>query len=129
MGEGKLLNVTVPGCCIQSGFAAKKGDSLTLRLMFPQTGDRFLVGRAVVRWVKGSRFGVEFIEMDDAEQLRYKALVDDLLQFQIPAPVPAHEQFSRRPGRVNRHLGTSEMGRESRRGGIPTSQEGLLVAA
>lgn len=105
MGEGQLLNATVPGCLIQSGFTAKKGDSLTLRLTFPLTGDTFLVAQAVVRWVAGFRFGVEFIQMSRLEQVRYKALVNDLLKFQTPSHAPsARKRFSHQPGGVNWHL-------------------------
>jgi hypothetical protein len=105
MSDGQVLNATVPGCCIQSKCPATKGDSLRLRVMFPQTGDTFLVVQAVVRWVTGSRFGVEFIEMDPTEQVLYKALIDALLQFEAPKHgQPARKQFSQHSGGVNWHL-------------------------
>lgn len=104
-GEGDVLDLTVPGCLIQSRFSAKKGDSLTLRLAFAQTGVTFLVARAVVRWVEGSRFGVEFIEMDQKERLRYNATVDKLIQHQANSHAQsAKKRYSRQPGGLNWHL-------------------------
>lgn len=104
-GEGHVLDLTVPGCLIESRFSAKKGDSLTLRLAFPQAGATFLVARAVVRWVDGPRFGVEFIEMDQKERLRYNATVDKLLQHQAASHAqPSRKRYSRQPGGLNWHL-------------------------
>ena len=58
------------------------GDSVTLRLGLPQEGDTIRVALGVVRWVQGAPFGVEFIEMDQKERLRYNATVDNFLQQQ-----------------------------------------------
>ena len=84
--EGTVLDVTVPGCLIQSSsVSARKGDSLTLRVTIPQVRATFLVARAVVRWVDELRFGVEFVEMDPKERVRYNATVNRLLQQQAPS--------------------------------------------
>jgi hypothetical protein len=80
--EGQVLDLSVPGCLIDSPVSPKKGDSLTLCLDLPQVGALFCVARAVVRWVQGSRFGVEFIEMDQTERLHYNAAVANFLQHQ-----------------------------------------------
>ena len=85
-GNGTVLDVTVPGCLIESRLPVRKGDSLTLRVTIPQVRATFLVARAVVRWVDGLRFGVEFIEMQSKERVRFNATVDRLLQQQGPLP-------------------------------------------
>ena len=105
MGEEQVLDLTVPGCLIDSPLSPQKGDSLTLRLDFPQAGATFRIALGVVRWVQGSCFGVEFIEMDQQEQLRYNAIVGKLLQHRAASPVrPNPKSYSRQPGRVNWHL-------------------------
>ena len=81
--EGQVLNLTVPGCLIDSPLTPKKGDSLTLCVSLSQGGATFRVARGVVRWVEGSRFGVEFIEMDHLERFRYNATVGRFLSQQV----------------------------------------------
>ena len=81
-GKGQVLDLTVPGCLIDSPLVPNKGDSLVLRMNLPQEGATFRVARGVVRWVLGTCFGVEFIEMDHRERLRYNATVDKLLHQQ-----------------------------------------------
>ncbi len=83
IGEGQVLDLTVPGCLIDSPCSPRQGDSLELCLDIPHLGVMFRVARGVVRWVQGSRFGVEFIEMDPREQFLYNALVGTVLDEQI----------------------------------------------
>lgn len=82
IGEGQVLDLTVPGCSIHGSPSPNKGDSLELCLDLHQTGAMFTVTRGIVRWVQGSRFGVEFIEMDQTERLRYNAVVATCLRHQ-----------------------------------------------
>lgn len=74
-GKGQILNLTVPGCMVESTVAPQKGDCMTLCLLIPQFGATFHVSMGVVRWVKGGRFGVEFIAMNQKDRLRYNACV------------------------------------------------------
>ena len=105
MGEGQVLDLTVPGCLIDSPLSPKQGDSLTLRVSLPQGGATFRVALGVVRWVQGSRFGVEFIEMDQKERLRYNATVGAFLHQQAANPArPDQTSYSRQAGGVNWHL-------------------------
>jgi len=83
ISEGQVLDLTGPGCLIDSPCSPHKGDSLTLCLDIPQMGALFSVARGVVRWVEGSRFGVEFIEMDPRERFHYNAIVGALLDEQV----------------------------------------------
>ncbi len=82
IGEGQVIDLTVPGCSIDGSHSPKKGDSLELCLDLCQAGAMFSVIRGVVRWVQGSRFGIEFIEMDQTERLRYNAVVATCLRHQ-----------------------------------------------
>ena len=83
IGEGQVLDLTLPGCLVDSPLSPNKGDSLTLCLDIPHVGALFNIARGVVRWVQGSRFGVEFIEMDLRERFQYNAFIDTLLDEQV----------------------------------------------
>ena len=60
-GEGHALDLTVPGCLIESPVSVNEGDYLQLNVFIPGLTSPFSVPRAAVRWTNGSRFGVEFI--------------------------------------------------------------------
>lgn len=79
-GKGQVLDLTVPGCMIESAFPPRKGDSVRLNLFIQEFGAHFCVSMGVVRWVNGSRFGVEFIGMAESDRLRYNACVGDRLR-------------------------------------------------
>lgn len=83
IGEGQVLDLTLPGCLIDSPCSPRQGDSLELCLDIPQVGALFNIARGVVRWVQGARFGVEFIEMDPRERFQYNAFVGTLLDEQV----------------------------------------------
>lgn len=79
-GEGRVLDLTVPGCMIESPLPPRKGDSVFLNLYIPQFEAHFSVSMGIVRWVHGSRFGVEFVMMGQRDQMRYNACVVDCLR-------------------------------------------------
>ncbi|WP_455378426.1 PilZ domain-containing protein [Petrachloros mirabilis] len=81
-GEGRTLNVTVPGCQIDSALPPTKGDCLTLRLDLQELGTTFHIPLGIVRWVKGTRFGVEFIQMNQKDRARYNARVSQFIKKQ-----------------------------------------------
>jgi len=66
--EGCILDLTVPGCLIESPIVIKKGDYLQLKMLLPGCTSPCSVALAAVRWTKGSQFGVEFIKMHEKEQ-------------------------------------------------------------
>jgi hypothetical protein len=103
-GKGQVLDLTVPGCLIDSPLVPNKGDSLVLRMNLPQEGVTFRVARGVVRWVLGTCFGVEFIEMDQRERVRYNTTVSNLLHHQAARRSrPDKSNYSRQQGGVNWH--------------------------
>jgi hypothetical protein len=99
-GEGQVLNLTVPGCMVESTLSPQKGDCVTLRLFIPQFGTTFHVSMGIVRWVKGGRFGVEFIAMKQKDRLRYNACVAQYLRGKTSTP----KTYSSEPDSVNWHL-------------------------
>lgn len=62
-----VLDLTIPGCLIQSPIALKKGEYLQLKMFLPGIKLPFSVAMAAVRWNKGTHFGVEFIKMSETD--------------------------------------------------------------
>jgi PilZ domain len=68
VGEGRVLDFTMPGCLIQSPVVVQEGQSLQLEVDLPGQQHPLSVKLGVVRWTKGKRFGVEFIRMHESQQ-------------------------------------------------------------
>ena len=68
IGEGHVLNVTAPGCLVESSCPAKRGDYVQLKMVLPGLTVPFYVELAAVRWAHGNQFGIEFIQMSEADQ-------------------------------------------------------------
>ena len=67
VGNGRVLDLSVPGCLVETDLELKAGQSLRLRVKYP--GRKPLgIGLAVVRWVNGRRAGIEFIRMSEEAQ-------------------------------------------------------------
>ena len=68
LGEGHVLNLTAPGCLIESASPVKRGDYVQLKMILPGLKIPFYVALAAVRWAGGGQFGVEFIQMSEVDQ-------------------------------------------------------------
>jgi hypothetical protein len=75
VGEGTVLNVSGPGCAIQSRKRVQPGSYLEMRLLVPDSASPLRVGLAKVRWCEERRFGVEFIQMPGGDQVRLSQFV------------------------------------------------------
>jgi PilZ domain len=75
VGEGTVLNVSVPGCEISSRRPAPLGAYLEMKVLVPGNGTPLSVGLAKVRWCRNHRFGVEFIRMPGDDQVRLGRMV------------------------------------------------------
>ena len=84
VGEGTVLNVSVPGCAVHSRKRVQPGSYLEMRMLVPDTTSPLRVGLAKVRWCEGRRFGVEFIQMPGEDQVRLGRLV----RKQVPLALP-----------------------------------------
>jgi hypothetical protein len=78
VAKGKLFNLSLGGCAIESGAHVQVGTTVTLRVYIPTHKDPIQVGRAGVTWSAGDDFGVEFMDMDSAEKERLKKILSDL---------------------------------------------------
>jgi hypothetical protein len=75
IGEGRVIDVSLPGCLLESPEYARPGDCLRLKLFLPDRRPAISVSLAVVRWVKGNRLGIEFIRSSEEDGLRLKRFV------------------------------------------------------
>ena len=75
IGEGRVLDVSLPGCLIESPEAARPGDYVRLKLCLPDGQPAVDVPLAVVRWAKGNRLGVEFIRSSEEDTIRLTRFV------------------------------------------------------
>lgn len=89
VGEGTVLNVSVPGCAVRSRKRVQPGSYLEMRMLVPDTTPPLRVGLAKVRWCEGRRFGVEFIQMPGEDQVRLGRLVKSEMPFALPPRVSA----------------------------------------
>ena len=84
VGEGTVLNVSVPGCAVHSRKRVQPGSYLEMRMLVPDTTSPLRVGLAKVRWCEGRRFGVEFIQMPGEDQVRLGRLVKNEVPLALP---------------------------------------------
>jgi len=84
VGEGTVLNVSVPGCEISSRKPVEPGTYLEMKVLVPDNGPSLCVGLARVRWCSGARFGVEFIRIPGEDQVRLGRLVKERRSFGPP---------------------------------------------
>jgi PilZ domain len=75
VGEGRVRNVSVPGCAIVSNRMVEPGTYLEMKVLMPDNGPSLCVELAKIRWRKGRRFGVEFIRMPGIDQVRLGRLI------------------------------------------------------
>ncbi|MBI3807239.1 MAG: PilZ domain-containing protein [Nitrospirae bacterium] len=75
VGEGTVLNVSVPGCAVHSRKRVQPGSYLEMRMLVPDATPPLRVELAKVRWCEGRQFGVEFIQMPGEDQVRLGRLV------------------------------------------------------
>jgi hypothetical protein len=75
IGHGTILNVSVPGCLIDTGLKLKVGHFIQMRLTLAPGQESLWIALAAVRWVQGSKAGIEFICMSEEDQVRLRAYV------------------------------------------------------
>jgi hypothetical protein len=67
IGEGRILDLTIPGCLIESPVTVQADESVQLKIHLPGLKRPLTVGLGVVRWTNGKQFGVEFIRMEESQ--------------------------------------------------------------
>jgi hypothetical protein len=70
VGEGRVIDLSLPGCLLESQEQMSPGEYVQLRLFLPDDQAPLEVPLAAVRWVLGKRVGLEFIRTSESEQRR-----------------------------------------------------------
>lgn len=81
VGQGTIVNLSVPGCAIQTQDDIRPGDYLEMRVLMPDEAPPVAIALAKVRWARENMAGVEFILVKPDEQTRLRRFVEaQLLQ-------------------------------------------------
>ncbi len=75
VGEGRILDLSLPGCLLESAEKLAPGEYVQLRLFLPDLQTPLHVPLAAVRWVDGCKVGLEFIRTSREEQRRLEQFV------------------------------------------------------
>ncbi len=74
-GEAKVLDVSTNGCSAESSINVTIGMLLKLSLFLPDFKWPLRVDQAIVRWIDGKQFGLEFISIRLAQRERLRGLI------------------------------------------------------
>jgi c-di-GMP-binding flagellar brake protein YcgR len=75
VGEGRIIDLSLPGCLLESPDSIRVGDYIRLKLFLPDDQPAVSVPLAAVRWAKDGRLGLEFIRSSEEDQARLQQLV------------------------------------------------------
>ena len=75
VGEGRVVNLSVPGCLIATSNKLKVGQYLHLQLRFSDGHAPLRIALAAVRRIEGVLAGLELIRMSDEDQLRLRHII------------------------------------------------------
>ncbi len=78
LGVGKVFNLSIHGCKIESDYKITVGTRIAVRLYIPNVRPQVLVHSAIVRWVADKDFGLEFLTLQHGELDRLKKLIEAL---------------------------------------------------
>ncbi|MGC3975897.1 MAG: PilZ domain-containing protein [Nitrospira sp.] len=82
VGEGQVLDMTVPGCLLQTTMPLERGQDVQL-LMYLDQIRPMRVTLGIVRWVSGKTAGIEFIRMSAGDQERLRVVVGYTPQLRV----------------------------------------------
>lgn len=75
---GVILDLSSNGCRARSAVESTIGESIGVLIDVPRYTAPLHVTRAIVRWSRGEEFGMEFLEMDPADQHRLHQLMREM---------------------------------------------------
>lgn len=79
-GQGTITNLSVGGCSIESTIPLPAQTVVGLNIQLPDSQWPLKVDRAVVRWVRGHTFGLEFQGLSEPDTTRLQQFLQDLDQ-------------------------------------------------
>ena len=81
-GEGVINDLSLSGCEMTGNTPVSVGMTLALQMFVPRDPEPLLIGRATVRWAKGSDFGVDFDAHEAKQAERITTVVSTLVKTQ-----------------------------------------------
>jgi hypothetical protein len=78
VGEGVVCDLSIRGCKIESDTTVSPGTDLKLRLYVPEVDPSIEIAVATVRWTNGRNFGLEFLDMKEADWTRLSEAIKTL---------------------------------------------------
>ena len=83
IGQGTLVNLSVPGCRLETTLKLKVGQFVQIRLAFSSAHPPLWIALAAVRWAGGGHAGIEFIRMSEEDQATLRRYVG-ILEHHLP---------------------------------------------
>ena len=77
IGEGQVLDLTVPGCLLETALVLEPGQPVQLRV-YLDTHRPMRIDLGIVRWTRDGKVGIEFIRMAWDDQLWLRVYVGHL---------------------------------------------------
>ncbi len=77
VGDGQIVDLTVPGCLLETAVVLERGQAVQLRIHLDKHRP-MRVDLGIVRWVQDGKAGIEFIRMAGDDQLRLRFYVGHL---------------------------------------------------
>lgn len=77
VGEGMITNLSATGCSIETDEPLLAHQQVALRLLLPDQTGSLPIDAAEVKWVSGTRAGVEFLQVEREANLRLHSFVWD----------------------------------------------------
>lgn len=74
VGEGQVLDMTVPGCLLETAVLLEAGQSVQLRIYLDKQRP-MRIDLGVVRWADRGKAGIEFVRMSQDDTLRLRFFV------------------------------------------------------
>ena len=76
--EGKIVDLSMSGCEVESNKSLQKGQELSVLLHLPDGKPPLEIKVALVRWSRGQQFGLKFLTMEPDQQARLRRFVSTL---------------------------------------------------
>ena len=69
-GKGAITNLSAGGCAVKGDAKTQIGAFLELNIDLPAPHQKLIVEVAVVRWSIGTKFGLDFLQLDPEQEKR-----------------------------------------------------------
>jgi hypothetical protein len=71
VGEGSIVDLTVPGCLLETALMLERGQSVQLRVYLDNQRP-LRIDLGIVRWAQDGKAGIEFVRMGLEDQIRLR---------------------------------------------------------